>query len=136
MTTTVVNGAAAETEAAAAEPTCLKTPGCPRPAGHSGICKGQKMKTRRSSKDSPEHERAENKSYGRGPKATPAQNGRKPQPASALMATATAAVIDPGYFKIEFEDKEDTISREGHGREGFARALKALYQEFAGVSNG
>jgi hypothetical protein len=147
-----VNGAAAETEAAATEPACLKTPGCPRPAGHNGICKGQKVKRSRLSTDPPEVRRAANaermrlaraetKSYGRQPKAGPAKavkaarNGRKPQSVDTLTATATA-LMDPGYFKIEFEDGQDTISREGHGREGFARALKALHQEFAGGSNG
>jgi hypothetical protein len=149
-----INGAAgaAETESDQAQVTCLKTPGCPRPAGHNGICKGQKMNRRRLSTDPPEVQRAanaermrdaraEDKSYGRRPKAGPAKaakaarNGRKPQPVDALTATATA-LMDPGYFKIEFEDEQDTISREGHGREGFARALKALHQEFAGGSNG
>jgi hypothetical protein len=135
-TVTAVNGAVAEAEGV--QPTCLKTPGCPRPAGHNGICKGQKVnrraaaeKPRRSKTDPPEAQRAanaermrlaraESKSYGRGSKAAPA------------ATTADRA----GYFKIEFEDGEDTISREGHGRDGFARALKALYQEFAGGSNG
>ncbi|HKQ90870.1 MAG TPA: hypothetical protein VJZ77_09320 [Blastocatellia bacterium] len=145
-----VNGAAAD--AVGVQSTCLKTPGCPRPAGHNGICKGQKVNRRRLSTDPPEVQRAanaermrlaraEDKSSGRPPKAGPAKavkaarNSRKPQPVDALTATATA-LIDPGYFKIEFEDGQDTISREGHGREGFARALKALHQEFAGGSNG
>jgi hypothetical protein len=147
-----VNGAIAGAAGVQVESTCLKTPGCPRVAGHNGICKGQKMNQRRLSTDPPEVQRAanaarmrlaraEDKSYDRRPKAGPAKgvkaarNSRKPQPVDALTATATA-LIDPGYFKIEFEDGQDTISREGHGREGFARALKALHQEFAGGSNG
>lgn len=153
----LVNGVA-EVKVVPNERTCQKTPGCPRRDGHNGICKGQRLKVRRLSTDSPEEQkaanaermrlaRAQNKSYGRGPKATTAaavtsttargeqsaaRISRKTQAASLL----TAAEIDPGYFKIEFEDGEDTISREGHGREGFARALKALYQEFAGGVNG
>lgn len=130
MTTTAVNGLAAEAEVAAAEPTCLKTHGCPRPAGHNGICKGQKMNRRAAAAKAK-------------PAKPPRAKAARPRPAPARSyadarthMTATAAAADPGYFKIEFEDEEDTISREGHGREGFARALKALHQEFAGGSNG
>jgi hypothetical protein len=141
-TTTLVNGAA---EIEDFRPTCGKTEECGKPAGHMGRCKGPQLnharrkaaavdaKPRRSSKDLPEEQRAanaarmrlaraKNKSYARGPKAAPA----------AIPAAKPSVKADPGYFKIEFEDAEDTITREGHGRDGFARALKALYQEFAG----
>jgi hypothetical protein len=131
MNNEVVNGAAAAPEPAGVEPTCLKTPGCPRPAGHNGICKGQKVKRRAAAAKAKPAKTPRVKAS----KPKPARYGRKPQPVDAYTATATA-MPDPGYFKIEFEDGEDTISREGHGREGFARALKALHQEFAGGSNG
>jgi hypothetical protein len=132
MPTEVMNGASAETDAAATEPTCLKTPGCPRPEGHNGICKGQKMKRRDGAPKAPQAKASKRKVQPAAAAVTPAKSYTD---ARAHM-TATAAAADPGYFKIEFEDEQDTISREGHGREGFARALKALYQEFAGGSNG
>lgn len=141
-TVTAVNGAA-EPENDQAQATCLRTPGCPRPAGHNGICKGQKVNRRaadghprRSKTDPPEARRAANAERMRLARAEDKSYGRRPKERPAKAVKATADEINAGYFKIEFEDGEDTISREGHGREGFARALKALYQEFAGGSNG
>jgi len=127
-TATVVNGAA-EPESDQPQETCLKTPGCPRPAGHNGICRGQKMKRRRAPAAKAKPASAPGAKTA---KAAPA-NSHKPQPVSAL--TATAAQKKTSYFKIEFEDETETINVEGHGRDVFTRKLKALYQEFAGGSN-
>jgi hypothetical protein len=150
---TAINGAADAAEVEIGAQTCPKSELCGKPPGHMGRCKGPQPNNarrtarlareadaqhRRLSSDSPEERkaanaarmrlaRAKNKSYARGPKAAAT---------TAIPAARPAAKADPGYFKIEFEDGEDTISREGLGREGFARALKALYQEFGGGSNG
>jgi hypothetical protein len=140
---TQVNGAANIEDF---QQTCAKTHDCARKAGHTGMCTGTKLKTRRLSADSPEQQRAanaarmkvaraKNKSYGRGTKAaTPDARvfGKaKASPAPAPVAVKSAKA-DPGHFVIQFEDETETISIEGMGRDTFKRKLKALYEEFAG----
>lgn len=127
--TTAVNGAAEITDF---HSTCTKTPDCTRKDRHTGRCACAEPKPRRSSKDSPEAQRAanaermrlaraKNKSYARGPKATaaatpaakPAAKDARAHWAEAKSAPAAAPVAtksvkaDPGHFKIEFEDEID-----------------------------
>jgi hypothetical protein len=129
---TAINGADDADGAQIGAETCRKSEDCYKPDRHTGRCVGQGRYVRgRQSKKA----KAVKEPGVKASKPKPARNGHKLQPVGALTATQMTAA-NPGYFKIEFEDGEDTISREGHGREGFARALKSLYQEFAGGSNG
>lgn len=116
------------------EDTCGKSEVCSKPDGHTGRCKGaggRDAKTRVPA----ERARRQPNSRADSPKLKASKPAKSYTDARASR-TATAAVIDPGHFKIEFEDGTETISIEGVGREAFAGKLKMLYESFAGGSNG
>lgn len=124
MNTTLAIGAP-ETEEAQSV-TCLKTPGCPRAAGHNGICKGQQLKQPRAAMKT----KPARAPRAKAAKAKPAQNIHKVFPHDP--DTATAARISEGHYTIEYEDETRQFKFEGLGRDEFLAALKSAGVALAG----
>ena len=126
---TAINGAAELDGVEIGAETCAKSEDCDKPNGHTGRCKGTGGS---ASGRNEKKAKAVKVVKAKASKPKPARNGHKP--VSALTATALAAV-DPGHFKIEYEDGMETINLEGIGRDVFAAKLKMLYTSLTGGSN-
>lgn len=128
-TETAVNGAA---EAGELKPAgiCAKTAECDRPAGHNGICKGQKIH------HGPPVRTEKPKRRAAAVRAVkPARKARRPRPAVEPV-TATAARAGGGLLKIAYEDDQTSFNYETIGREQCISALRSALQSLTGERNG